>query len=122
MEPVLATVKAVAEDTVVLWAPVLVIPTTAAMAPEEFTWNWEEEPTEKSEVGEALAIPTFPSARTNKPLVEPLLEVTFKAYWEEEEDWTSTKTPLAEAFVASAFRRLPVPAPAMFKTSPEAEV
>ena len=35
-------------------------PPRLTMLPEELTWNWDEEPTEKREVGEVLPIPTLP--------------------------------------------------------------
>jgi hypothetical protein len=40
--------------------PEELIPVAAATAPEELTWNWEEEPTAKMDEGLVLPIPTFP--------------------------------------------------------------
>jgi hypothetical protein len=40
--------------------PEELIPVAAATAPEELTWNWELEPTEKIDEGLVLPIPTFP--------------------------------------------------------------
>jgi hypothetical protein len=36
------------------------IPVAAAIAPEELTWNWEEEPTEKMDEGLVVPIPMKP--------------------------------------------------------------
>ena len=35
--------------------------------PEEVTWNWDDEPTENKELGEAVPIPTCPPVATNVP-------------------------------------------------------
>jgi hypothetical protein len=56
---VFVTIPAVLNPENVM-VPELVIPVAAAIAPEELTWNCEEDPTEKRDVGEAVAIPTFP--------------------------------------------------------------
>jgi hypothetical protein len=40
--------------------PEELIPVAAATAPEELTWNWEEEPTEKTDEGVVVPIPILP--------------------------------------------------------------
>jgi hypothetical protein len=40
--------------------PEEVIPVAAATAPEELTWNWEEDPTAKMDKGVVVPIPTLP--------------------------------------------------------------
>jgi hypothetical protein len=42
-------------------APLEVIPVAVVIAPVELTWNWDEEPTDKSEAGLVAPMPIFPS-------------------------------------------------------------
>ncbi len=57
-EETVTTPSVVKEEKVIV--PEEVIPVAEAMAPEELTWNWEEEPTERRLKGSEVPMPTLP--------------------------------------------------------------
>jgi len=56
--------------------PLEIIPVAAAMLPAALTWNWEVLPTEKSEVGAVVPMPTLPLPRAVRAVVPPEISWT----------------------------------------------
>jgi hypothetical protein len=57
---VVAPVKVFVPVPLCVYPPVVMIPVTATIAPDEFTWNWDELPTESKELGDVVPMPKLP--------------------------------------------------------------
>ena len=61
--------KVLADVPDCVYPPVLVMPTTAAMAPLEFTWKRSPLPTTNILAGDVSPMPTFPEFTITLPLL-----------------------------------------------------